>query len=218
MPDWIRRDFGGVGLTQSPPGRHLAALQARYRGSVLLCIDVSSSMGCHEDGRTRVAHAVAGAERFVNDAVGANYDVGLVLWNSGIVRHVPLSRDPRPVLDGLRQARAAGGTNVNPALRLGIQQLGSLTGDRVMAIFGDGDIGPVAPALASSREAAALGIRIIVRGLGEYAAGQMAQIATEDAGDEPGAGVVHTAADIEHGIAGMAGALGLTALSRRGRS
>jgi hypothetical protein len=160
-----------------------------------------------EAGRTRLQHAVAGAERFVRDAVAARYRVGLILWDHGVHRCVPLSADPAAVLDALRGAVIAGGTDVNPALRRGIDELGGLTGDRVMAIFGDGDIGPVGPAVASSREAAALGIRIIVRGLGEHAADQLRRIATGDGADGPAVDLVRGAADIEHGIASMARSL-----------
>ena len=44
MPGWIRRSFTAAGLTQIPPGPHLGALQGRFGGTVMLCIDVSGSM------------------------------------------------------------------------------------------------------------------------------------------------------------------------------
>ena len=175
MSTWIRRDYTGVGVTQSPPGRHLDALQAPYIGKVLLCIDVSGSMS------GRLHHAVAGAEQFVAEAVAAHYEVGLVLWDHGVNTAVPLSRKPKRVLQALRAARIGGGTNITPTLELGIRELGGLTGDRVMAVFGDGDIGPVGPATKAARRAAALGIRIIVRGLGEKSAASLRLIATDTA-------------------------------------
>src|SRR5262245_46025826 len=92
-------------------------------------------------GRTRLDHAVAGARQFVQEAHCAGYDVGLILWDTGIHRFVPLSRTPEPVLDALDAANIGGGTNVTPALKQGTQELASLTGDRVLAIFGDGDLG-----------------------------------------------------------------------------
>jgi Mg-chelatase subunit ChlD len=197
---WVRRDFAAAGVTQSPPGGYLAKLQEPYFGKVLLCIDVSGSMS------GRLHHAVAGARQFAQDAVAANYLVGLVLWAHGVSRYVPLSRSPEEVERTLRSAAIAGGTDVTPTLELGIRELGGLSGDRVMAIFGDGDIGPVPIAVDAARRAAALGIRIIVRGLGEYATGQLNQIAT-DAGE---ATVVRSAGDIETGIVSM-----VTSMRRR---
>lgn len=191
---WVRRDFTAVGVTQHPPGRHLDRLQEPYSGKVLLCIDVSGSM------YSRLHHAVAGARTFVDEAVAAGYQVGLVLWDDGVHRHVPLARKPGDVRRALDSAAIAGGTNVTPTLELGIRELSGLRGDRVMAIFGDGDIGPVAPAVDAARRAAAAGIRIIVRGLGDYAAQQLNLIAT----DAQEATVLRSDGDIAAGIAAMA--------------
>jgi uncharacterized protein (DUF58 family) len=216
VADWVRREFGGVGVTQAPPGKHLCVLQAKYLGHVILCIDVSSSMGMHEHGRSRLQHAVAGAERFVAEAVEAHYDVGLILWNHNVSQFVPMSADGRPVLQALRRAGPSGGTNVTPALKLGIEQLSGMSGDRVLAIFGDGDIGPVEPAVAASRRASTLGIRIIVRGLGEYAAASLRQIATEPEDLDSESDVVTSAAGIEAGISSMMRTI--TAVGRRSAS
>ncbi|GFJ86592.1 vWA domain-containing protein [Phytohabitans rumicis] len=129
MSDWIRRPFAGIGLTQCPPGRHLRKLQERYGGSVLLCIDVSGSMACADGGaRTRLQHAVAGAERFVAEALAAHYAIGLVLWHHQVAGFVPLTRDPAPVLTALRSAVAAGGNDVTHTLRLGMRELRDRTG------------------------------------------------------------------------------------------
>ncbi|UQU64313.1 VWA domain-containing protein [Couchioplanes caeruleus] len=198
MSDWIRRSFDAVGVTQYKPGKHLAALQEPHLGKVILCIDVSSSMSGNP-----LQEAVRGAREFVAQAVEGRYRVGLILWNRSVAVSVPLSADPGPVLAGLDRAYSSGGTNVTPTLRAGITALGSLTGDRVLAVFGDGDIGPVAPAVAAAREAAALGIRIIVRGLGSHAAASLAQIATEglEGAEITGSG------SIASGIAGMATSL-----------
>lgn len=195
--NWVRRTYDAVGVTQSPPGKYLAALQEPHIGKVLLCIDVSSSM------RGRLSSAVAGAREFVAEAIEAHYLVGLVLWNHGVNAYVPLSRAPGKVEQVLRHATSHGGTNVTPTLDLGIRELGPLAGDRVMAVFGDGDIGHVGAATDAARRAAALGIRIIVRGLGEYAAAQLNQIATDPAE----ATVLQVADEIRTGIAAMASAI-----------
>lgn len=200
MSDWIRRSFDAVGITQYKPGKHLAVLQAQHLGRVILCIDVSSSMS-----GSPLQEAVRGAREFVAQAVAAHYEVGLILWNSSVALSVPLSADPAPVLAALGRAHSSGGTNVTPTLRAGISALGALTGDRVLAVFGDGDIGPVEAAVAAARDAAAVGIRIIVRGLGSHAAASLALIATEGAEIAEIAGQ----SSIASGIAGMATALRL---------
>ncbi|GAB3408061.1 vWA domain-containing protein [Flindersiella endophytica] len=200
MTNWIRRNYDGIGPTQYPPGPHLHAVQEPHVGKVFLCIDVSGSMSTTDAGRSRLDHAVAGARQFVQEAHGAGYDVGLILWDTGIHRFVPLSSTPEPVLDALDAADIGGGTNVTPALRKGTHELGSLTGDRVLAIFGDGDLGPVEPALAAARDAAAQGIRIVVRGLGEASARSLSRLAT-DATDNA---VIDRTDEIQRGIAGMA--------------
>lgn len=207
MPDWIRRNYTGVGLTQYRPGRHLRALQEPHLGRVILCIDVSGSMSLRENGRTMLAHAVAGAERFVADAVAHHYRVGLILWNHDVEHFVPVSSSAEPVLAALRRAPITGGNNIVPTLRLGIRELGDRGGDRVMAIFGDGDIGPQQPAVKVARQAAALGIRIIVRGLGEHAAAQLNLIATEQSDAGAPETVLTDGADVERGIASMARSL-----------
>jgi uncharacterized protein (DUF58 family) len=212
MATWIRRRYDAVGVTQSPAGRHLAVLQAPYRGKVLLCIDVSGSMAALDGGQTnRLQRAVAGAKRFVTEAVAANYHVGLVLWNHGIVCSVPLAGKPDSVLRALGAATISGGNDLTPTLRLGIRELGHETGDRVMAIFGDGDVGPLPQVVEAARQAAELGIRIIVRGLGERAADQLSTIATD--GDGTSA-VISSADGIEGAVAAMAASV-VGGLSRR---
>jgi Mg-chelatase subunit ChlD len=191
--NWVRRTYDTVGVTQSPSGAYLATLQELHIGKVLLCIDVSSSM------TGRLGAAVAGAREFVTEATEAHYLVGLVLWNHGINAYVPLSRDADKVEQVLRRASSHGGTNVTPVLELGIRELGPLAGDRVMAVFGDGDVGPVGAATDAARRAAALGIRIIVRGLGDYATAQLNQIAADPAE----ATVLRSVGDIRAGIATM---------------
>jgi uncharacterized protein (DUF58 family) len=200
LTNWIRRTYDGIGPTQYPAGPYLRAVQEPYVGKVFLCIDVSGSMLESAGGRTRLDRAVAGARQFVQEASGAGYDVGLILWDTGIHGFVPLSSTPEPVLHALDEADIGGGTNVTPALKRGTHELESLTGDRVLAIFGDGDVGPVKPAVAAAREAAARGIRIVVRGLGEDSARSLSRIATDAAADA----VIDRTEKIEHGIASMA--------------
>lgn len=211
MSGWVRRSFAATGVTQYPIGAHLAALQARAGGYVVLCVDVSSSMNSRADThRSRIEAALAGALGFVDEARAAQYQVGLVLWNHEVVRQVTPSADPKPVVEALRSARAGGGTNITPTLRLGVQTLGPLRGDRVLAIFGDGDLGPIESALAAAEDARRVGIRIVVRGLGQRAAAQLERIATDEDPDS----TVQEGSDIEQSIISMARGIAI----RRNRS
>jgi hypothetical protein len=200
VTDWIRRNYDGIGPTQYPAGPYLPAVQEPYLGKVLLCLDVSYSMSSVEEGGARLRLAVAGARRFVAEAVEANYKVGLILWNHGVHGNVVLSHDPRQLLKALGRARSRGGTDITPALRLGTAQLAGLTGDRVLAIFGDGDLGPLPPALAAAGEAKASGIRIVVRCLRADAAADFSRIAS-DVDDDP---LIPSGAAIAAGLASMA--------------
>jgi Mg-chelatase subunit ChlD len=198
MTGWVRREYGGIGVTQYRPGPHLAAVQEPYQGKVLLCIDISGSMAERAGLRTRLEEAKRGARQFVEEAIVAHYKVGLVLWNHTMAVHVPLSADSAKLETVLRAARPTGGTDIVPTLELGVRELGHLTGDRVMAIFGDGDLGPREAAVRAAREVARHGIRIVTRGLGPASARDLAEIATAD-----GAADAIESGDIASGIAAM---------------
>jgi von Willebrand factor type A domain len=164
MSSWIRRQFDSIGLTQSPPGPHLAALQARFGGTVLLCIDVSYSMGGEP-----LRQAVSGGQQFIDEAVTAHYRCGLVLWSHKVVEFVAPGEPEATVRATLTDAVSTGGTAIVPTLTLGKRVLGSLTGDRVMCIFSDSYIEDLSEAVALARELCAMGVRIVVRGLGQGA-------------------------------------------------
>lgn len=179
MTSWLRGNFDGIGLTQSPPGPYLAALRERYGGTVLLCIDVSGSMR----GKP-LEKALRGGEEFLAQAWENYYRCGIVLWHSSIERYVPPDA-PRPqVLGGLRGPIGSGGTNVVPALELAKRLFTGLGGDRVLCVFGDGDLGDRRRARRLAHELCAIGVRIVVRGLGRGAAealGELACPGTRDA-------------------------------------
>ncbi|MEV0054388.1 vWA domain-containing protein [Saccharopolyspora shandongensis] len=205
MSSWIRRDFGGIGLTQSPPGAYLPRLQERYGGHVLLCIDVSASM----QGQL-LEQAIAGGERFLAEADGAHYKCGLVLWSDAVQQYVPPEARLDDVISALREAKAWRGTLLSPALRLGIEVLPKYPGDRVICIFSDGELGDRAKARELARKACAMGIRIVVRGLGPTAADSLAELACPGIPDADQQ--IDDAAGVAAGIASMA--TGLSA--RRG--
>jgi hypothetical protein len=184
---WIRRDFDGIGLTQSPPGPHLAALQARHRGTVMLCIDVSWSM----EGDP------------LREAI---YDCGLVLWSRHVERSLPPHAPLAEVIGTLRAAELGGGTDVVPALLHCKEIYEQMRGDRVVCVFSDGEIPRVKEAERIARELCAMGVRIVVRGLGPKAARTLGRL-TCPGGEDDAQQVIVDVADLRAGIASMAGGL-----------
>jgi uncharacterized protein with von Willebrand factor type A (vWA) domain len=196
---WIRRSFNAAGLTQIPPGPHLGALQGRFGGTVMLCIDVSGSM----DGAP-VAEAARGALEFVSEAVAAHYQVGVMLWNTDVVALAEPSADGAAASRLLASAtRAYGGTSLLAPLNRCHQILGEHSGDRVVAIFGDGDLGPRDLVLTKVAQMKADDIRFMTRGLGTVAAREYARVSSED----PSEVEVRQVENLAAGIAGMAASL-----------
>jgi Mg-chelatase subunit ChlD len=196
---WIRRSFTAAGLTQIPPGPHLARLQGRFGGTVMLCIDVSGSMY----GRP-VQEAVRGAQEFVAEAVAAHYNIGVLLWNTCTVALAEPSADGAEASRLLASATSAyGGTSLLDPLRDCHQILDRYTGDRVVAIFGDGDLGPRDAVLAKVAQMKAEDIRFVTRGLGQVAVREYSRVSSE----EPATVEVREVEDLAAGIAGMAASL-----------
>jgi uncharacterized protein with von Willebrand factor type A (vWA) domain len=199
MADWTRRSFTAAGLTQIPPGPHLGTLQGRFGGTVMLCIDVSGSM----DG-TPVLEATHGARQFVAEAVAAHYKVGVMLWNTEVVALAEPSADGSGASRLLASVTDAyGGTSLLAPLKHCHQILDEYSGDRVVAIFGDGDLGPRDLVLAKVAQMKAENIRFVTRGLGTMAAREFAMVSSED----PSAVEVRQVENLAAGIAGMAASL-----------
>ncbi|WP_105034911.1 vWA domain-containing protein [Cryobacterium aureum] len=194
---WTKKNFDAVGLTQYPVGREFAALQDQFGGSVILCLDVSGSMS-----GARLPQAVSGCHRFVAEAVAAGYDVAGLLWHLGVAGHTELSRDPRAADALFSTAFASGGNNIVPALHQCESQFEGRTGDRVIAIFGDGDLGDAGTAVREARRLADKGIRVLTCGLGDASAAELGSISTE-----PVAARVARSDGIADAIAGMADGL-----------
>lgn len=208
MSSWVRSNFDGIGLTQSPPGKYLEVLQRQYGGTVLLCIDVSNSM----EGKP-LRQAIKGGEQFVREAVEAYYQCGLVLWNHTVDKYVTPGTQHSKVLSTLRHATSSGlGTDLVPTLLVAKKLFTGMPGDRVLCVFGDGDIGNRRIAVRLSRELCAMGVRIIVRGLGAGATAKLEKLLCPGA---PAADsqVIRDVNAIESGIASMA--TGFTAMRRR---
>jgi uncharacterized protein with von Willebrand factor type A (vWA) domain len=186
-------------LTQIPPGPDLSALQNQYGGTVMLCIDVSGSMH-----GTRIFEAVRGAKEFVAEAIAAHYNVGLMLWNTTVVALAEPTRDGADamrLLEGTDQAY--GGNNLIGPLHQCHQILDRFTGDRVVALFGDGDLTPKSLVLDKVAVMKADNIRFVTRGLGAYAAAEFGEISSEEASTAQ----VATVDELAAGIAGMAASL-----------
>jgi len=177
---WIRKSFDAAGLTQYPVGRSLAVIQARLSGSVILCIDVSGSMASRDDTtKTRLDRAIAGSIAFIDSALENGYRVGLIAWHHGIDSTTKLGASRKELIAHLNRLHPNGGNDICPTLHHGRDQLANLTGDRVLAIFGDGDLGSPAPAKELSKRLARQGIRIVTMGLGDASARALDEISTE---------------------------------------
>ena len=196
---WTRRAFSSVGLTQIPPGPHLPALQGRFGGTVMLMIDVSGSM----DGRP-ITEAVRGAGTFVAEAVEAGYHVGVMLWNTSVVSVCDPTPDGEAARRVLAPVRSASGGNdlIGPLVHCH-RILDRFTGDRVVALFGDGDLTPKSAVLTKVAEMKADNIRFVTRGLGSTAAAEFGEISDE----ESTTARVERVEDLATGIAAMASSL-----------
>lgn len=196
--EWTRRRFEAHGLTQHPPLAHLAAVQATFAGSVVLCLDVSGSMH-----GARLAQAVNGCHRFVDEALAAGYAVGGVLWHHAVAASTAgVDRAGAEAGRLFASAVATGGNDIVPTLLHCKSMLADAVGDRVVAIFGDGDLGDARAASAEASRLLALGIRVITCGLGDASAEQLGTISSVVADRR-----VASADDIASAIAGMASSL-----------
>ena len=207
MASWIRRPFSSPGLTQIPPGPHLRALQGRFGGTVMLCcIDVSGSM----DGAP-ILEAVRGARQFVAEAVAAHYNVGVMLWNTRVETVCEPTADGKAALNLLAPVNRAWGDNyLLTPLEHCHQILDRFTGDRAVALFGDGDLTPKPPVLAKVAQMKAENIRFVTRGLGPYAAREFGEISD----DAPSSATIDNVAGLADGIADMATSLKRFGLTR----
>ena len=189
MSGWMKKVFSAEGVTEFRPGPHLDLLKKRFgqSGAVMLLLDVSGSMTARSGRKSHLDLAVAGCRGFIDDAIGGGYDAGLIFWSHDVQAHVPPSEDGNAARALLKRAsHYGGGTNVLPALRLAGEVLLELdVSDRVIAVFGDGDLGNDAAAKQCAAQLAARGIRIVTLGLGDASAQALAVISTETAQTVP---------------------------------
>jgi Mg-chelatase subunit ChlD len=192
-------------VTQDRAGRQLEAVQRHFLGTALLCIDVSGSMYGEP-----LRAAIEGGLDFLREAKQGGYRCGLVLWHHDMAAHLSASTPLTAVKARLRQATAGGGNDLRHTLRAAIKELGPLGGDRVVCVFGDGDVGSYEAEVAQlAAEARKLGIRFVVRGLGSAASDCLSRTLGPD---EPGTkdNTVADVADLQAGIASMVRELKIT--------
>jgi hypothetical protein len=110
-----------------------------------------------------------------------------MLWNTGVADLSEPTDDGMAAMKLLgRTEHAGGGTNLLRPLEQCHQILDRFKGkDRVVAIFGDGDLGPRQLVLTKVAQMKAEDIRFVTRGLGGVAAREFAEVSSED---EPGGG------------------------------
>lgn len=196
---WLKRAYDSAGLTQYPTGAHLEAVQALFGGNVILCLDISGSMSIAK----RLPQAVKGSKLFIAEAIASGYSVGGVLWNQEVAESTSgLSRVGDDAVRLFEGARSQGGNNILPTLRHCESLLEGKTGDLVLAIFGDGDLGNENAAKAEAVRLLAKGIRVITCGLGDASAEVLGSISSETSAPR-----VAQADDIAGAIAGMAAGL-----------
>ena len=147
-----------------------------------------------------VKEAVRGARQFVAEGLDAAYEVGVILWNTDVVGLAMPSREASPSLEVLERARGFGGNNLLVPLQCCDLLLQDKTGDRVVAIFGDGDLTPKSEVLRQVATMRSRNIRFVTRGLGPSAAKEFGEI------DDEGAArvLVDNVDGLAAGIAGMA--------------
>jgi Mg-chelatase subunit ChlD len=148
---------------------------------------------------------VRGARTFVDEAAEARYQVGVLLWNTDVAALAEPTADgkaARRLLD--RTKNASGGTSLLRPLETCHQILDRFKGqDRVVAIFGDGDLGPRERVLAKVAQMKAEDIRFVTRGLGSVASREFAEVSSEERPSVAVEGVD----DLAGGIAAMAASL-----------
>ncbi len=196
MAGWTKKTFQADPVTEFPIGPNLKRLQASLTGSVILALDVSGSMSGNN-----LEQARKGCQRFIDEAVADNYSVGVILWDTTVAAFTPPEPSPDKARAMIASAQVCGGTNIVPCLQQAHTALmQDPAGDRVLAVFGDGDLGDRTGAIKTAELLKVDGIRIITCGLGDASAAELDVISTEK-GEAPRAATSETIAE---SIASMA--------------
>lgn len=149
------RRFHAHGITTFPPGARFAEVSDSMSGKLFFVVDVSLSM---EGARLR--GAVRGARDLLHHALDESYLVGVIAFNDSARVVQDLTDDGRPVDRALSRLRARSGTDLAKGIALGHRLLAERRGERVLALFTDGETDRAA-ALRAARAARRDGIKII---------------------------------------------------------
>lgn len=170
----LRRRYAGHGITSHPPGRYFDQLSDLYAGKLWMVVDVSSSMA-----GGRLTEAVTGARDLLGQAISESYLAGVISFTESARLELDLTINLQHVDKALGRLRAGGGTDMSYGIRLAHEVLMKRRGERVMAIFSDGETdrnSAVAAAVAARRD----GIRIIATLGGAADPGLMREVTGED--------------------------------------
>jgi hypothetical protein len=142
----------------------------------------------------------------VAEAVEARYQVGIMLWNTSVVDLAEPTSDGNSAMKLLRRTdKAAGGNNLIGPLEHCHDILDRFKDapDRVVALFGDGDLTPKARVLSKVAQMKEENIRFVTRGLGERAAAEFGEISSE----EPSSATIDDVEKLAEGIGQMGASL-----------
>jgi Mg-chelatase subunit ChlD len=192
----LRTRYAAHGLTTYPPGQFFDQLSELYVGKLFMVIDVSGSM----EG-ARLKAAVAGARDLLSKAVSESYEVGVITFDDRAKLELGLTMDLRAVDRALARLGVRGGTDMSRGIELAHRILRERRGERVMAIFSDGETDRRS-ALAAAEAARRDDIRIIATLGGTAQSEFMRQVAPDSEDLE-----VVPDSEVQERIAGMAALL-----------
>ena len=153
----LGRRYAAHGITTHPPGQYFDQLSDLYAGKLLMVMDRSASM----KGR-RLREAVAGACDLLGQAINESYIVGAVSFSGNARLELDLTTDPRAVERALKRLDIDWtGTMMSQGISLAHRLLLKRRGERVIAIFSDGEDQNPTAALAAAAAARRDEIRII---------------------------------------------------------
>jgi Ca-activated chloride channel homolog len=148
----------------------------RDQSTVMLVMDVSSSMAAEDLRPNRMAAAKQAARAFV-EALPPNAEVGLVSFNASARISAPLSRDPQSVGRAIDSLRADGGTAIGDGLSVALDELARRPTDEqggrppaVVVLLSDGQSTSGMPPQRAASRAENEGIKVHTVGVGQRGA------------------------------------------------
>lgn len=168
MPAWRRQ------LNQAQARSEKRRQEARP-SRVLLLVDCSGSM----EGN-KLQQAREGAVNFADQALATGYRVGLICFGSDAKTQLAHTTTIEPLQQAVGRLSIIGSTNLAAAIKLGVKELGTEPGLKVLCIITDGYPDDPRTALSAAEEAKAQQIDIIAIGTDDANRAYLAQLATRD--------------------------------------